>query len=56
MLQIYRARLFCANILGAGALTEGRHQLKAGEHRLKAGKKKRPAKRVFFFWFPLRKW
>ena len=26
------------------------------QHRPKAGKKKRPAKRVFFFWFPLRKW
>ena len=28
--------------------------LTEGQHRPKAGKKKRPAKRVFFFWFPLR--
>ena len=42
MLELQRIRF------AGWALTEG-------QHRPKAGKKKRPAKRVFFFWFPLRK-
>ena len=40
MLELQRIRF------AGWALTEG-------QHRPKAGKKKRPAKRVFFFWFPL---